>query len=84
MSAEWQFLVTLNEQLRPLKDPLEIQELAVRMLGEHLQASRVNYEQIEGDEYVIRRSYARGVRPFSGRGPLTRLPRTIVRMSACR
>ena len=29
MSVEWDFLVTLNQQLRPLKDPVEIQEVAV-------------------------------------------------------
>ena len=58
MSAEWQFLVTLNERLRPLEDPVQIQEAAVRLIGEHLQASRVNYAQIEGNEFVIRRSYA--------------------------
>ena len=72
MSAEWQFLVTLNERLRPLRDPVEIQEVAVRLIGEHLQASRVNYAQIEGNEFVIRRSYARGVPPFAGRGPVAR------------
>ena len=36
MSAEWQFLITLNEQLRPLKDPVEIQDVAVRLLGENI------------------------------------------------
>jgi hypothetical protein len=34
MSVEWNFLVTLNEQLRPLKDPVEIQQVAVRLIGE--------------------------------------------------
>ena len=28
MSIEWQFLITLNEQLRRLKDPVAIQEVA--------------------------------------------------------
>ena len=62
MSAEWHFLITLNEQLRPLKDPVEIQEVAVRLLGEHLHASRVSYADIDGDEFVISRSYAEGSR----------------------
>src|SRR6185295_3336949 len=48
MSAEWQFLITLNEQLRSLKDPVAIQEAAVRSIGEHLHASRVNYAHIDG------------------------------------
>ena len=64
MSVEWQFLITLNEQLRPLKDPVAIQEAAVRLIGQHLQASRVNYAHIDGDEFVVNRSYADGVPPF--------------------
>jgi PAS domain S-box-containing protein len=82
MSAEWQFLITLNEQLRPLKDPVEIQDVAVRLLGEHLHASRVHYAHIDGDEFIISRSYAHGVPPFPGRGPVARLGTAIV--DACR
>ena len=82
MSVEWHFLITLNEQLRPLKDPVEIQEVAVRLIGEHLHASRVNYAHIDGDEFVISRSYADGVPPFAGRGPVARFGKAIV--DACR
>jgi GAF domain-containing protein len=82
MSAEWLFLVALNERLRPLRDPVQIQEVAVRLIGEHLQASRVNYAQIEGNALVIKQSYARGVPPFAGRGDLARFGKTIV--DACR
>jgi PAS domain S-box-containing protein len=82
MSAEWHFLVTLNERLRPLRDPVEIQEVALRLIGEHLQATRVNYAQIEGDEFVIKKSYAPTVPPFAGRGPVERFGKTIV--DACR
>ena len=82
MSAEWHFLITLNEQLRPLKDPVEIQEVAVRLIGEHLHASRVNYAHIDGDEFVISRSYADGVPPFAGRGSVARFGKAIV--DACR
>jgi GAF domain-containing protein len=82
MSVEWHFLVALNERLRPLRDPVEIQEVAVRLIGEHLQASRVNYAQIEGSEFVISRSYTRTVPPFAGRGDLARFGKTIV--DACR
>jgi PAS domain S-box-containing protein len=78
MSVEWQFLITLNEQLRPLKDPVAIQEVAVRLIGEHLHASRVNYAQIDGDDFVISRSYTKGVPPFAGRGSLARFGRAIV------
>src|SRR6187397_2862272 len=82
MSFDWQFLITLNEQLRPLKDPVEIQEVAVRLLGEHLQASRVHYAQIDGDEFVIGRSYADGVPPLTSRGPIALFGSAIV--DACR
>src|SRR4029078_9813677 len=68
--AEWHFLITLNERLRPLRDPVEIQEAAVRLLGEHLQASRVNYAQIDGNKFTVSRSYGRTAAPLAGRGPL--------------
>ena len=76
MSDEWRFLVTLNERLRPLRDPVQIQEAAVRLICEHLKANRVNYAQIEGDEWVVKQSYARGVPPFAGRGPADRTARS--------
>ncbi len=82
MSAEWHFLVTLNERLRPLSDPVEIQEVAVRLIGEHLEAGRVDYAQIEGDEFVVSRSYAGTVPPVAGGGQLALFGKTIV--DACR
>src|SRR6185436_3481702 len=82
MSTEWQFLITLNEHLRPLRDQIHIPDAAVRLIGEHLQASRVNYAQVEGSELVIRRSHARGVAPSTGRGPVARLGQNIA--AACR
>jgi PAS domain S-box-containing protein len=68
MSAEWEFLITLNEHLRPLRDPLEIQEVALRLLGEHLQVSRVTFAYIDGDEFAISRSWVRDIPPLPGRG----------------
>ena len=81
MSAEWKFLITLNEQLRPLKDPAAIMETAVRLLGQHLGASRVHYAAIEGDEFVIRRYYTDGVKPLPTRAPLSIFSESIV--AAC-
>ena len=72
MSAEWQFVITLNEHLRPLRDPLEIQEAALRLLCEHLQANRVTYAYIDGDEFAVSRSYAQGSPPLARRGSLSR------------
>ena len=82
MSTEWHFLVTLSEQLRPLKDPVEVQDLAVRLIGEHLRANRVHYAHIEGDEFVISRSYVDGVAPVAARGSVGRFSKAIV--DACR
>src|SRR5688572_9888791 len=82
MSAEWQFLIALNEQLRPLKDPIAIKEAGVRLLGQHLGASRVHYAVIEGNEFVVRRYYTDGVEPLPIRAPLTMFSEAIV--EACR
>jgi GAF domain-containing protein len=82
MSVEWQFLIKLNEELRPLKDPVAIQEVAVRLIGEHLHASRAHYAQIDGDEFAILRSYADGVTPFTGRGLVAQFGNAI--LDACR
>ena len=82
MSAEWRFLVTLNERLRPLRDAVEIQKAAVGLLGEHLQVNRVHYAQIEGDEFVIRHFYVNLVAPSPTRGVLSRLGPAI--LDACR
>jgi PAS domain S-box-containing protein len=41
------FLLTLNDALRPLVDPVAIQALASRLLGEHLGVDRCAYGAIE-------------------------------------
>ena len=82
MSTEWHFLIKLNEALGPLKDPVEVVEVSVRLIGEHLHASRVHYAHVVGDEFVISRSYADRVPPLAGRGSLARFGQAIV--AACR
>src|SRR5688572_419631 len=83
MSAEWHFLVTLNERLRPLRDPVEIQNVVVQLIGEHLRASRVHYAQIYGDEFVITRSSETAeAPPFPDRGPVAFFGQTV--LDACR
>src|SRR5262245_13028163 len=82
MSTEWQFIVTLNDQLRHLRHPLEIQETAVRLIGEHLRASRVNYSYIQGDDFVVGGSYTNGLPAVAGRVALSRLSAAVV--DACR
>jgi len=62
------FLVTLNDRLRPLRDPVEIQDVAASLLGEYLRLNRVIYGDIDGDEFIVGRTYVNGVAPFAGRG----------------
>src|SRR4051794_12893641 len=82
MSTEWQFLVALTEHIRPLKDPVQIQQVAVREIAEHLQASRVEYAHVEGHEFVVTRSYARGSGPALEPGHLSRVRQIVI--DACR
>jgi PAS domain S-box-containing protein len=78
MSVEWHFLVTLNDRLRSLRSPVEIQDVALRLLGEHLHASRVHFAEIEGDEFIIRRAYTRTAGPLLGRGDVAHFGKAIV------
>src|SRR5262249_25757811 len=64
------FLLRLADTLRPLSDPLAIQEVTARLLGEHLHVNRVNYVDIEGTDFIVRLSYANSVAPFVGRRPV--------------
>src|SRR5262252_10705305 len=83
MSDGWNFLVTLNERLRPLQDPVEIQQIAVRLIGEHLGASQVQYAEMDGDSFVIRQAYVRDtIRPSASRDDTARVVEHIV--DACR
>src|SRR5215510_10733738 len=83
MSGDWHFLVALNEKLRALRDPVEIQSAAIQLIGEHLQASRVHYAQIQDNEFVIERSYAvAAAAPFPDRDLVARFGKVVV--DACR
>src|SRR6185503_12034861 len=64
------FLLSLSDALRPLSNPLDVQEVSSKLLGEHLCVNRVGYAELENREYVIRREYARGVAPLAGQGPV--------------
>lgn len=54
------FLLKLADSLRRLVDPVEVERVACRMLGEYMGAERVNYAEIDAktQEYVIRADYA--------------------------
>ncbi|MEO6528613.1 MAG: GAF domain-containing protein, partial [Gemmatimonadaceae bacterium] len=89
--AEQRFLLQLNDVLRPLADPEQIQFEAARALGEHLGASRVGYAEIspDGSTSLVTRNFTDGVRGIEGRFlvddfspsllPALRAGRTVVR-----
>jgi PAS domain S-box-containing protein len=68
-----EFLLRLSDALRPLSDPLEMQNVASRFLGEYLQVNRVSCSDIEGEDFIVRVSYANGVAPSAGRGSISAL-----------
>ncbi len=59
------FRVALNDALRPLTEPVEIQTAAMRVVGERLQVDRVLYAEIAGDgeTILIADHYVRGDSP---------------------
>jgi PAS domain S-box-containing protein len=61
-------LLKLNDRLRPLADPVDIQYEAARVLGEYLKASRVGYAEDLGDDetVVVQRHYINGVPDIQG------------------
>ena len=64
------FLVTLADTMRPLSDPIAVKEAASRLLGEWLNANRVAYFEVRGDDYVVERDYTNGSRSIEGRHPV--------------
>src|SRR5262249_50933916 len=66
-----QFTVILNDRLRQLSDPIEIQDITVRMLGECLRVTRVCYATVDGNDLVVDRCYVNGVDPIPSRTPAT-------------
>jgi PAS domain S-box-containing protein len=55
------FRSLLSDSLRPLADPIQVQTVAVRMLGEHLAVGRVMHAEVEadGDTITIGADYCR-------------------------
>lgn len=67
--ARQSFLLKFSDVLRPLASPLEIQDVAARMLGEYLKANRVGYAEDEGDgvHAIVAPHYTNGVPSIEGR-----------------
>ncbi|MGI4760266.1 MAG: PAS domain S-box protein [Janthinobacterium lividum] len=63
------FRLQLSDALRPLADPVQLQCVALRLLGEHLQLDRCGYADIQadGESATINQHYhVPGVAPFAG------------------
>jgi PAS domain S-box-containing protein len=79
------FLVVLGDVTRPLADPIEIQILATRLLGEHLDADRVIFGDIQPDGTVILGPhYVDTVVKLPDRVRVTDIGPTIVRQLSAR
>ena len=61
-----EFLLRLNDALRPLSDPSEVQATAARLLAQHLGATRVGYAEFDGGDYKILRRVRPGCRAAHG------------------
>jgi len=72
------YLVTLGDALRPLNEPFEIQEAALRVLCTYLGADRAFYAEVyeERDEYVITRTFSNGIPIPTGTFALSTMPMT--------
>lgn len=57
------FRSALGDALHPLVDPVEVQAVASRMLGEHLNVNRVHYAEVaeDGEYGIVRADYCLGV-----------------------
>ncbi|MDJ1480940.1 PAS domain S-box protein [Cytophagaceae bacterium YF14B1] len=73
-----QYLLRLNDSLSPLADPMDVQRVAMKLLGEQLQADRVVYANIDTDQdyFEVIDNYANesvqkilGRFPFAAFGP---------------
>ncbi|MCO6431357.1 MAG: PAS domain S-box protein [Deltaproteobacteria bacterium] len=64
-----EFLIRLDDAVRPLSDPVEIMEMTSRMLGQHLKVNRCAYADVEADENTnnVLGDYNQGVRSIVGR-----------------
>jgi PAS domain S-box-containing protein len=65
-----EFLLKLSDALRPLNDPVAMQETAARLLAEHLKVNRVIYSDIEGTNFIVRVAYEKGVAPVVRSGQI--------------
>ncbi|MGI4832153.1 MAG: PAS domain S-box protein [Janthinobacterium lividum] len=68
-----QFLLQLSDRLRPLADPLAVQQAALQWVGEQLGLDRLLFNEIDPDvtTYTVRASYVRaGFLAYGGQQPM--------------
>ena len=68
--ASQRFLIRLSDTLRSLSDPIDMQRTAARLLTTHLEVSGAVFAELEGEDLLVRASYARDNAPWMGRFPL--------------
>ena len=62
--ARQTFLLELSDAIRSLSDSTQVKAAASRVLGERLQANRVFYAEIKGDDWIVVKGYERGEVPI--------------------
>ena len=77
------FLATLDRTLQPITDPDKVMATTARMLGEHLDADRCAYAEVEADEdhFRITGDYTRGVPSIVGRFAMSQFGSEALRLS---
>ncbi|MGV3483566.1 MAG: CHASE domain-containing protein, partial [Planctomycetaceae bacterium] len=67
--ARQEFLIKLDDAVRPLDDPEEITAISARLLGEYLQVQRCAYADVEDDQdtFNLTGDYNNGVESIVGR-----------------
>lgn len=67
------FLLRLNDAMRPLENPAEIQETAMKILGSHLEVHRAYYSEIleDGDTLAGRQGYVKDIEPVTGKSRIS-------------
>ncbi|HEY1066087.1 MAG TPA: PAS domain S-box protein, partial [Pirellulales bacterium] len=75
-------LARVEEAIRPLSNPLEITNAAARLLGQHLQANRCAYADVEADQdtFNLIGDYNDGVESIVGRYTFTQFGLECLRL----
>ncbi|MFL6673391.1 MAG: PAS domain S-box protein [Massilia sp.] len=66
--ANQAFVLKLADMLRSLSDACQVEATACPMLCEYIHADRVAFADIEGDDYLLRYSYDKGMPPLARHG----------------